>query len=424
MAILTAPWKVGFRQNTRFWMATIFGIGLIVRVSLIYPTLHSGVYGRAEPYNIALSLAHNGTYADAFGHDSGPTAHTAPLLPVILAIIIRVAGVGPAGYLVQTTLASIAAAGAFALLPALAVNCRLGMPTGVMAGLIGATAPINFWPQTAGYFDSPYAMLGLVGLCVLLSSYWIREFFPVRGAISLGILSGALCLLNPAILQVLAGWWIFGMLRFSKSRRALLKFTATVAVIIAICLSPWAFRNSRALGEAIWTRSNFGLELQVSNNDHATADLEVNVRSPDFPHPSIQLTEREQIRQMGEPAYHRAKEKEALVWIRTHPAKFTQLVMGRVFLFWFPSMSRWWQSLAEALFTVLAIAGLLSLFKIKHPSSWMFLAVLVFYSAIYSIIEVSPRYRLPIEPILLLLGCFFCLRVLREDGTQVKERQL
>jgi hypothetical protein len=73
----------------------------------------------AEPYSIALSLARNGTYADAFGQGVGPTT---PILPIILAIIIRVAGVGLAGYLVQTTLAAIVAAMAFALLPALAVR--------------------------------------------------------------------------------------------------------------------------------------------------------------------------------------------------------------------------------------------------------------------------------------------------------------
>jgi hypothetical protein len=72
-------------------------------------------------------------------------------------------------------------------------------------------------------------------------------------------------------------------------------------------------------------------------------------------------------------------------------------------------MLRWWQSIAEALMTILAIAGLISLFKKNHPSAWMFLAVLTFYPAVYLVVQVSPRYRLPIEPILLLLGSFFCL---------------
>jgi hypothetical protein len=47
-----------------------------------------------EPYLIATSLADKGTYADAFGSGTGPSAHTAPLLPMILLLIIRVVGVG------------------------------------------------------------------------------------------------------------------------------------------------------------------------------------------------------------------------------------------------------------------------------------------------------------------------------------------
>jgi hypothetical protein len=398
-----------YSVKARSWMAMIFGIGLAVRVTLILLTLHNAVYGGGpEPYQIALSLVRHGTYADVFGPGVGTTAHTSPALPILLAIVIRVAGVGLAGYLVQTTLAAMAASMAFALLPGLAVQCGLGMPVGVAAGFIGAITPINFWAQTSGYFDAPYTMLCVVGLCVLLGSAWSRASFPLRGAVSFGVLSGVSCLLNPAVLQVLFGWCLVGVARVGKNRMAFPKFMAVAAGLILLCLSPWAFRNFRTFGTPIWTRSNFGLELQVSNNDQATADLERNVRSPDFPHPFIQVREREKVRQIGELAYQEAKKEEAGFWIRNHPARFIQLVMERIFFFWFPPMLRWWQSAAEALITILAIAGLVSLFRKKHPSSWMFAAVLVFYPAVYSIIEVSPRYRLPIEPILFLLTGFFC----------------
>jgi hypothetical protein len=362
-----------------------------------------------EPYAIALSLANNGTYADAFGQGTGPTAHTMPVLPIVFAIIIKVAGSGLAGYLMRTILASIASSAAFALLPALAVKCRMGMSSGVIAGLIGASVPINFWNQTLTAFDAPYTMLCMVGFCVVFSSYWIEERFPIRGALIFGFLSGAICLLNPAILEVMVGWCLFGILRFTKSRRAFSVFCATVAAIIVICLSPWAYRNYKVLGSAVWTRSTLGLELSVSNNDLATAEEERNSSSRNFPHPGSQLKEREKLRQMGELAYAQARKKEALSWIHDHPARFCQLTMLRFIYWWFPRMHRWWQTIAEALMSVLAIAGLLNLFKKKHPSSWIFLAVLVFYPAVYLVIEVGPRYRLPIEPVLLILACNLCV---------------
>ena len=186
--IRTTPCECSFQHSTKWWIAIIFSVGLIVRVSLILLTLHRADHARmdqVEPYLIATSLADKGTYADAFGSGTGPSAHTAPLLPMILLLIIRVVGGGIAGYLARSILAAIVSSAAYALLPALAVRCRLGLSPGVIAGFIGAAVPLNFFNQTAGDFDQPYTMLGLAGLCCLLGSDWARERFPLRGGMIL-----------------------------------------------------------------------------------------------------------------------------------------------------------------------------------------------------------------------------------------------
>ena len=234
----------------------------------------------------------------------------------------------------------------------------------------------------------------------------------MRGGISLGVVSGVLCLFNPVILQVLIGWFIVGMLLFKNHRLAFFRFMAVAALMIVICLSPWAIRNRIALGGIIWTRDNFGLELQVSNNDAATADAEQNNRSPDIPHPYGSIAERQRVRHMGELAYQRTKQEEALLWIRNHPAHFIHLVAGRLLYFWFPPMPRWWQSIAEAALTVAAIAGLASLFKATPVAVWLFLTVLVFYPAVSTCsFKYRREYRLPIEPVLFFLAGSFCLRL-------------
>ena len=57
-------------HSERSWIAIIFGIGFLIRVGLILLTLHRAAYGAGagagEAYNIGLSLANNGTYADAY----------------------------------------------------------------------------------------------------------------------------------------------------------------------------------------------------------------------------------------------------------------------------------------------------------------------------------------------------------------------
>lgn len=126
------------------------------------------------------------------------------------------------------------------------------------------------------------------------------------------------------------------LLMFSIGLVVRMAFMAIVAVLIVLCLASWAFRNFRALGGAVWTRSNIGLELQLSNNDRALADAEVNMKSPDFPHPYKQLAEGERHRQLGELNYMKAKKKETLAWIQGHPAKFLQLIIKSSYSFLVP----------------------------------------------------------------------------------------
>ena len=68
-----------------------------------------------------------GRYADAYGAGSGPTAHCAPLHPVLLSFLFRIFGTGARGALAMRVFGSTAAAAGFALLPALAVAGGLGL---------------------------------------------------------------------------------------------------------------------------------------------------------------------------------------------------------------------------------------------------------------------------------------------------------
>jgi hypothetical protein len=53
--------------------------------------------------------------------------------------------------------------------------------------------------------------------------------------------------------------------------RAFLRYTAAALAMASICLMPWIWRNHRQLGAPIIARSNFELELQLSNNDLASS---------------------------------------------------------------------------------------------------------------------------------------------------------
>jgi hypothetical protein len=384
----------------------VFVAGLLVRLAAVLPDRQTTLSERPEPVQIALSLMTTGRYADAYGAGSGPTAHCAPLHPVLLSILFRVFGTGPRGALAIRISGSAAAAAGFALLPALAVAGGLGLSSGALAGMAGALLPVNFWAQTSGTFDAPFTSMVLAALCLLLCRAWAAaQFTKAEGAV-FGVAAGFGCLLSPGLIPVLAAWSIASVVRYRRQLRRVLAFLAVAAVCVLSILAPWAIRNYRVLGSLIWTRSDFGLELQVSNNDIVTPDLERNVRLPEFAllHPFSGAGERAKVRMAGEVAYQRSKERQAFAWIASHKRRFLLLTAERLRLFWLPDMARPWQSVLEAALALLGLCGLALLFWKRYAFAWVASATLIAYPAVYYVIQVSPRYRFPLEPILFLLA--------------------
>jgi len=400
------------------WCVVVFVVGLLVRLALALalPNHRITQLEKPEPVQIALSLLATGRYADAYGSGTGPTAHCAPLHPILLWILFEMFGTGARGALAMTVFGSAAAAAGFALLPAVAVAGGLGLSSGVLAGMAGALLPVNFWAQTSGSFDAPFTAAVLAALCLLLCRAWAAARFTMFEGAGIGVAAGFGCLLNPALIPVLAAWSIACVVLYRRRLFRILAFLAVAAVCVLSILTPWALRNYRALGSLIWTRSNFGLELQVSNNDMMTADLERNVRQPEFAllHPYLSPDERAKVRIVGEAAYQRSKERQAFAWIRSHKLRFLQLTAQRFRLFWFPNMLRPWQSAFESALPLLVLSGLALLFWKRYAFAWVASPALIAYPAVYYLVQVSGRYRLPLEPILFLLTATLLPGILRQ----------
>jgi hypothetical protein len=409
------------RRPVVTWGIVVFVVGLLVRLALVLLNRQTTRLEAPEPVQIALSLMTTGRYADAYGAGAGLTAHCAPLHPVLLSILFRVFGTGARGALAMRVFGSAAATVGFALLPALAVASGLGLSSGVLAGMAGALLPVNFWAQTSGSFDAPFTSVMLVALCLLLCRVWAAARFAKSEGVAFGVGAGFGCLLNPALIPVLAVWSIASAVRYRLQLRRVLAFLAVAAVCVLSMLAPWATRNYRALGSFIWTRSNFGLELQVSNNDTMTADLERNVRLPEFAllHPFAGADELAKVRIVGEVAYQRSKERQAFAWISSHKRRFLLLTAERFRLFWLPNMQRPWQSVFEAALTLLGLSGLALLFWKRYAFAWVVSAALVAYPAMYYVVQVSGRYRFPLEPILFLLTANLFSGILRSRFAMV-----
>jgi hypothetical protein len=163
-------------------------------------------------------------------------------------------------------------------------------------------------------------------------------------------------------------------------------------------------RNYRVLGGFVWTRSDFPLEVWVSNNDYARPNLNDNEQAGLRYHPSDNEELRGMIRNVGELAYQRKLRGEALQWIKSHPRQFMWLTLQRMYYFWFPEMKRPVQTLALALITLASIPGLIFLLMRRQLVGYGLLTVLLAYPVVYYIVQSHPRYVYPIQWTLYLLA--------------------
>ncbi len=384
----------------------LFLAGFSIRLALLF-IKGIGDLVMVEPTNVALSLASYGTYADAYGPHVGPTGHCMPLHPFFIAMLIKLFGTGHLASFFVSWSACAASAGGYALLPVLALSCRLPVSTGLIAGCVGALMPVNYWFQAFGVFDAPFTFLALILLCCLISYFWTRKLFSMRNGFLAGILIGLTCLLNAATFPVLFVWFGLGLMLYQEERRHFLKFLAGASLATILVLTPWTIRNYIVFRSLIVTRTNFGLELMVSNNNFMTADLEKNIGLDAFKlfHPFFSSAERDKVHKWGEVVYNLQKKQEALQWIRSHPKTFLRLSANRIFLFWFPHMRRIWQTIFEGSISILGIGGsVVLLLKRKYIVGLLLGTAIVIYPLVYYVIQVSPRYRFPIEGLLLFLA--------------------
>ncbi len=394
--------------------AVLFFLAFVVRLTLIVILHPYRDLARYELERTALSLATTGVFGNPYAIPTGPTAHVSPGYPIILAVVFRLFGTGIPAEIVKEVLASAVTALQYALLPAVAEGLLLGRSIGLIAGLIGALIPIKPFVQIDGDWEAPYTALFIMLTCVLTVQTWRRCRLTKSLAILNGLAWGFALLFASVLLPIFAAFALTGVY-FCRTAgyKRYLSFIAIQTLCVAFCLLPWVIRNNYALGAPIATRSNFGLELRVSNNDEATPDQLVNYLSGvyDRYHPLQNKKEALKVKQLGEVAYNRETAAEAKTWIHTHIKRFTYLCISRIRCFWFyPDRSR-----IKAIFgnvtAIFGLTGLVLLLKRNPVSGVAIGVVLLLYPAPNYLIHVGARQRYPIDWLLTTLSLVSVMQI-------------
>src|SRR5579864_6135969 len=356
----------------------------------------------SELEQVARSLALHGSFADPYLHPTGPTAHVAPGVPLIIGAVYAVFGIGWQGELVKRFLAALVCSIQYALLPRVAVVMGLPRLTGAIAGLLAALIPYKGFMETT---DSPgeqqYATLALVLLFLHTLEVWREPLPDGRGsvpsrareqAVIRGCLWGLATLISPMLGLVFAAVVLYEV--FALHRHA--RLVAVLAAFAAI-QAPWVVRNWIQLHGLVLSRSNFGLEFRMSNAPESSALMEDNLSHGlwDRFHPAHSEAEWQRVRESGEVAYNREEMRLAEQEIRRDPGHFLRLTAERVWRFWLEPSRRLKSTLATTFVTLLGLAGLWML--PRGPGVKLVWLILLSYPLVYYLVQVDRRYRYPVE---------------------------
>ena len=359
-------------------------------------TLHNRVLRGFETQAVADSLYKTGQFANPFRYQTGPTAHLAPVFPLLLTSQMMVWGDGPAYETAKEVLSAFAASLQYALLPVLAVALGWDAITGVLATALSIgmflLLPTSVLPlETHGSWEHTYAALGIVALTILAANTIRQAKFSNQRAVAWGVGWGLYLLLIPSMALVYPVW-------LTNVVRRHMRFAALATLCLLLTLTPWTIRNLLVLGSPVWGRSNLGLELYVSNNDCAAAAFAEMSKSGCHArtHPNASPTEARRLKDAGEVRCNQQRMSDAFDWIGNHAGRFASLTVERIRLFWFPDFGLGRAAWPIWLITLLGFAGLARCAVSNKLAAVLLGGLLAVYPLAYYPVQHVPRYRYPI----------------------------
>lgn len=330
-------------------------------------------------------------YRDA-GLEFWRTFHIGPsnIMP-LYPILVGITGAGSGQFLLDAALSTLAVW----LIDRLALALFADEIVAIVAAAVAAIYPYFIFYAAVGLTEPLFIAL----LLAAFLSWYRGAFFPAAIFAVLGILTRpAIELLAP----LLVAYFAFAVHRLGVKGTA--RQLAVYGAVYVALMSPWWLHNYAAYGGFVRLNLGSGFLLYAGNNpmSHTGGGL-VDIDWDNHAFDNI-----------DDPvARDRAYRDAALAYIKEHPARFAELAWIKFTRFW-----QLWPYAQEYRSNVYVIVSLLNygpvlLFSLAYFGFWgrqdlrkiapilMFTAYL---TAVHSVFVSSIRYRLPIEPFLIIFA--------------------
>ena len=332
---MTPPGQTG--TTSRWIVACVLaGFALRVAFALLYWVGQPLTHDEREYLALARSVAHGEGFRYPADEPSPGTAQQfgrAPGYPLFLAAL----GIGaPYEHAPRRVQIAQAGVGALAIWLIAAITGRVAGPrAAVTAAAIAAVYPPLVWMPSYVLSETLYSAVALAAALALTPRRFddrgsriedrgsvASPVIDPRSSILGAVLAGAAILVRPAMLFFLplAALWLLWRQRAAD---------AIVFVVVAVlCVAPWTVRNHRVYGRWIAVASEGGVTFWTGNHPLARGDGDL-AANPDIKRAELAFrgAHAELTPEQLEPLYYR----DALEWIRTHPAAWLALLARKAF---------------------------------------------------------------------------------------------
>ena len=388
----------------------MLGVALALRLVVLALTWsHASApwfFGQASELGmLAASLSSGRGFSGPFGGLTGPSAFLAPGYPALVAGVFDVFHAFSLACAVAITGLQALFAAATTVTVTLVGQRVLGMRAANAAGAVWALSPALLWVPTM-FWETSLSTLLLTGL-VLLALVCVDGGGKVWWA-GFGALGALALVVNSSLLTVVMcclGWAAW-------RARARLSGPALGAAVLLVLSSFWPARNLRVMHAWIPLRSNMGYELWQGNRPGADGFFLVDL------HPNTSAAERHRWEELGEVGYMREKSALAKAAILADPQRFAELTLKRIACFWTGvNRSISWIVVTHITITSgFGIWGAVLLLRRRVPGAMLLVLPLLLFPLPYYVTHPDFRFRLVLDPVLILLGAYAateCLRSLR-----------